>query len=72
MPIPPMANSPPPPTSVTARSRTVILALPPQHGAPCPLCGRRECADEVEDYLHAALRGSPSRSMSRSAGEHHG
>ena len=26
--------------------------------APCPLCGRTDCADEVEAYLHAALRGT--------------
>jgi hypothetical protein len=72
MPIPAMANSPPPPASVSSRSRKAVLSLLPQDGAPCPLCGRGECADEVEDYLHAALRGLPSRTLIRSAGEQHG
>jgi hypothetical protein len=38
-----------------------ILPPPPQpRPHPCPLCGRVECADEVEAYLAAALRGKPS------------
>ncbi len=30
----------------------------PSVPAPCPLCGRTECADELDVYLNEALRNT--------------